>query len=572
MGKQHTSVTMCHDHESAAHKSQLLPDQILEILEFRSQRYKKLYGTSLVFTTAGKFSFEITNNTDSDTDDLADYECNADFQAQFMGTVMENERLASELEYLKYDKVKDLSNKLRAQRDLRQGLEEELRAKRSSQPHRKFSQPGRDIFHKSKSMVNLPADANSETDAEIAEDALMTQESEIGSRTVFYRPQLSFRLKSWLSNKYEELIHDISEIKTEVEVLNDEGEQLSPSKLKRNLLRLGNFLNPFEELLQSFRSIIRWENPPLSFTVFTIYMVIIYKDWLLSTIFLIIVSVFFYTYLRHKGWSFGNEVENITNYSNLEIEKDLGMRDQISILFTVARRAQNHAGLGSDILEKMRNLLLWREPELTKPVVIFCSVALVCSLLFPFFFLVRMAGLGLGVRSVSAVQNNSTLRSNVSSSSFNTLETQEISTPASFHNIFQLPVYEIPMSSWKNGRRCILVNKEKIFALGFKIGNMYLTNNYLCFESSKTASSKNVIIHLDTIKTITKAKLYQWVPGGGKAIEIKINNSRKVFIFVFQVHIFGPIVNRDEAFDSIMGIGFTNDYIWAKTNESSSSQ
>uniref|UniRef100_T1J734 GRAM domain-containing protein n=1 Tax=Strigamia maritima TaxID=126957 RepID=T1J734_STRMM len=407
-----------------------------------------------------------------------------------------------------------------------------------------------------------------------------------------------------------------------VEVPDKEGEQLNPFKLQRNLIRLENFLQPFEENVHSLGSITRWENPVVSFMAFTIYMVIIYKDWLLPAIFLTIVSVFTFTYLRHKGRSFGDEIENIANYKE-ETAKDLSMRDQISILINVSRRSQGHAGLGSDILEKIRNVLLWREPELTKPVVLVCGMVFVCSLLFPFSFLVRTSGLGLGIhifiiqyvfsryprlnrkynkveelisqlktdaeyemeikkikknlkkspkiaRSESAIQSTSSLNttSAMSSSSLNSLDCSEITTLASFHDTFQLPTSEIPLPTWKNGRRCILVNKEKYFAVGFKTGKMYVTNNYLLFERHKTVSSKNVVIHMETIKTITKAKLHQWVPGGGKAIEVKVKDSSKTLVFVFQVNIFGPIVNRDEAFDSIMEVGVTNDYLWAKTKES----
>uniref|UniRef100_T1IHT6 GRAM domain-containing protein n=1 Tax=Strigamia maritima TaxID=126957 RepID=T1IHT6_STRMM len=567
-------------------------------------------------------SFDLDDEEFQQSAGNAPFEINSDFrhtdlQAQLMTVVLENEKLTLELEQTKHEEVKGLSDKLRAEQDKRRVLEEQLLAKIAVQRRRqKFANLRSDNLYKSNSMGNL-ADPEVDTasisvvrydsDPEITQQDPSMNPDLQRSSLVSHRSPFSVKLKIWLSNMYDELIDDLSEVKTEIGVTKIELEQLSPSKLKKNLVRLGHFLDLIEEFRHLLGSITRWENPAASFMTFTVYMVIIYKDWFLSTIFLSIIAVFLFTYLRHKGWVFGNEGEYIMYSSTSEIEKNLSIREQISVITNVNRRSQNHAGMAADALEKIRNVLLWREPELTKPVVI---------------FLVQLSGLGIGIHvfiiqyvfsrfprfnkkynkvdefisqlkndaeyeleikkikkdmkktpkkaySLSATQSISTLTltsDDVDSSSLKPLETPEIITPASFHDTFRLPISETPVSPWKNGRRCILVGKEKYFAVGFKIGRMYLTNNYLCFERSKTVRAKNVIIPLETIQTITKAKLYQWVPGGGKAIEIKTEDTRKPLVFVFQVHIFGPIVNRDEAFDSIMKVGVTNEYVWAETH------
>jgi len=298
----------------------------------------------------------------------------------------------------------------------------------------------------------------------------------------------------------------------------------------------------------------------------------------------------------------------------------------------VGRRSQNDAGKGADLLEKLRNLVLWRDPVTTRQAVTVISIGLIFSLLLPPYILFRIAGLAIGiqifiiqylffrfprlkkrydrvepflkqlkndeefekekkqlkkelkrnapVRSQSMLTNSNTLSSNNSSTNLSQSSSslnQDVPdspaptspVPTTFNELFQLPISEVPVSAWQSGRRCTLVNKEKVFAAGFRAGKLYLTNNYMCFEKSKTVSSKNLVIPLETVKSVTKARLYHWIPGGGKTLEVKIKGSRKVFVFVFPIQMFGPLVSRDEAYQSILQIGIANDYAWAKNNQQS---
>uniref|UniRef100_T1J735 Uncharacterized protein n=1 Tax=Strigamia maritima TaxID=126957 RepID=T1J735_STRMM len=76
-------------------------------------------------TGAGSSSFQI--NAESGGTEGHDYRY-ADLQAQWMDVVMENEKLAAELEHVKYDEVKSLSSELQAEEERVRELEEQLRA------------------------------------------------------------------------------------------------------------------------------------------------------------------------------------------------------------------------------------------------------------------------------------------------------------------------------------------------------------------------------------------------------------------------------------------------------------
>ncbi|PIO26680.1 hypothetical protein AB205_0128630, partial [Aquarana catesbeiana] len=94
---------------------------------------------------------------------------------------------------------------------------------------------------------------------------------------------------------------------------------------------------------------------------------------------------------------------------------------------------------------------------------------------------------------------------------------------SSFHEIFSLAETERPLPACENGWRCCLINRDKKMPTDYiRNGVLYVTENYICFESSRSGSSKkNKIIKLTDITDIQKPL------------------------------VFGAMVHRDEAFETI---------------------
>uniref|UniRef100_A0A8D2B5H4 GRAM domain-containing protein n=1 Tax=Sciurus vulgaris TaxID=55149 RepID=A0A8D2B5H4_SCIVU len=69
--------------------------------------------------------------------------------------------------------------------------------------------------------------------------------------------------------------------------------------------------------------------------------------------------------------------------------------------------------------------------------------------------------------------------------------------------------------------------------------------SYLCFESSKSGSSKrNKVIRLVDITDIQKYKVLSVLPGSGMGIAVSTPSTQKPLVF-------GAMVHRDEAFETI---------------------
>lgn len=69
----------------------------------------------------------------------------------------------------------------------------------------------------------------------------------------------------------------------------------------------------------------------------------------------------------------------------------------------------------------------------------------------------------------------------------------------------------------------------------------------MCFESSKSGSSKrNKVIRLVDITDIQKYKVLSVLPGSGMGIAVSTPSTQKPLVF-------GAMVHRDEAFETIFG-------------------
>lgn len=115
-----------------------------------------------------------------------------------------------------------------------------------------------------------------------------------------------------------------------------------------------------------------------------------------------------------------------------------------------------------------------------------------------------------------------------------------------FHEIFNLTENERPLAVCENGWRCCLINRDRKMPTDYiRNGVLYVTENYLCFESSRSGSSKrNKVIKLVDITDIQKYKVLSVLPGSGMGIAVSTPSTQKPLVF-------GAMVHRDEAFETI---------------------
>uniref|UniRef100_A0A8C4N4W5 GRAM domain-containing protein n=1 Tax=Eptatretus burgeri TaxID=7764 RepID=A0A8C4N4W5_EPTBU len=121
-----------------------------------------------------------------------------------------------------------------------------------------------------------------------------------------------------------------------------------------------------------------------------------------------------------------------------------------------------------------------------------------------------------------------------------------LSRKASFHETFSLPETEKPLPACENGWRCCLINRDKKISTDYiRNGLLYVTDNFICFESKSGPSKKNKVIPLQGITEIQKYKVLTMLPGSGMGISIKTPFTQKPLVF-------GAMVHRDEAYQTIM--------------------
>ncbi|XP_076331829.1 GRAM domain-containing protein 4-like isoform X1 [Tachypleus tridentatus] len=397
----------------------------------------------------------------------------------------------------------------------------------------------------------------------------------------------SFRM--WLHDWFSDFLEDFSETTVEEEDIKEtekEGDPLTVKKLKENILRFGYATKPIVNAMESLTGLLHWNTLGTTLLAFGVYMYTVCHGWFLPLLLFLANCQLLLNYFRYRGW-FSSCCVTRKNEQE-EADRDLGVSDKFQLVLQVARKVQNQSGRVADCCEKIKNLLLWEEPDVMAQLYFFLLAAFVASCVFPASQLFTAAGLYLGVKlflvdyvfyrfprvqqkydtawkmwkslptdaELEKKHSRAEIDRNVINQAACHLSLAKTENQ-SFRELFNLPVSESPLPAWHAGRRCTLINRDKSLTSAFKNGRLYLTNSFLCFERSRTPNVKNLVLPLKNIVRFEKAKPYPWIPGGGMALEVTMEKPEK------QTYIFGAILNRDETYDSVLEAGRRASLPWA---------
>uniref|UniRef100_A0A8D2LNZ6 GRAM domain-containing protein 4 n=1 Tax=Varanus komodoensis TaxID=61221 RepID=A0A8D2LNZ6_VARKO len=398
------------------------------------------------------------------------------------------------------------------------------------------------------------------------------------------------RVQKWVYDKFGEYIEDFR-FQPEENTVETE-EPLSARRLTENMRRLKRGAKPVTNFVKNLSALSDWYSIYTSAIAFIIYMNAVWHGWAIPMFLFLAILRLSLNYLIARGWRIQWSIVPEVSEPIEPPKEDLTVSEKFQLVLDVAQKAQNLFGKMSDILEKIKNLFMWVQPEVTQKLYIALWAAFIASCCIPYRIIGLSLGLYAGIKfflidfvfkrcprlrakydtpyiiwlnlptdpqlkeranaTVSRRLQTATSRSCVGSGAPTGVSRDEDSSRfhttkrGNFHEVFNLSENERPLAVCENGWRCCLINRDRKMPTDYiRNGVLYVTENYLCFESSKSGSSKrNKVIKLTDITDIQKYKVLSVLPGSGMGIAVSTPSTQKPLVF-------GAMVHRDEAFETI---------------------
>ncbi|XP_029351046.1 GRAM domain-containing protein 4 isoform X3 [Echeneis naucrates] len=407
----------------------------------------------------------------------------------------------------------------------------------------------------------------------------------------------SSRLQKWL---YERIGVYIEDFRFQPEESTVETEEpLSAKRLTENMRRLKRGARPVTNFLRNLSALSNWHSVYTSAIAFIIYMNAAWHGWAIPMFLFLAILRLSLNYLIARGWRIQWSIVPEVSEPMEPPKEDLTVSEKFQLVLDVAQKAQNLFGKMADVLEKIKNLFMWVQPESTRKLYICLWVAFITSCVLPYKLMGFMIGLYAGIKFFiidflfkscpklrdkydtpyivwNSLPTDPQLKERTNATVSRRLSGTEKVQPVvsrsslanvpcgvsrddetgrshstkkgAFHEIFNLPESERPLAVCENGWRCCLINRDRKMPTDYiRNGMLYVTENYLCFESSSSRSSsskKNKVIKLVDITDIQKYKVLSVLPGSGMGISIATPSTQKPLVF-------GAMIHRDEAFEAI---------------------
>ncbi|XP_042266734.1 GRAM domain-containing protein 4-like [Thunnus albacares] len=412
------------------------------------------------------------------------------------------------------------------------------------------------------------------------------------SSTDKQKETLSNSFLKWLYDRFGVYIEDFRFQPEETTVETEE--PLSAKRLTENMRRLKRGFKPVTNFMRNLSALSRWYSVYTSAIAFFIYMYAAWHGWTIPMFLFFAILRLSLNYLIARGWRIQWSIVPEVSEPEEPPKEDLTVSEKFQLVLDVAQKAQNLFGRMANILEKIKNLFIWVQPELTQKLYVGLWLAFISSCLLPYKLLGFIIGVYAGIKffiidfifkscpklrqrfdtpyiiwtslptdlqlkerssstlsrrvaaaggrgSVSAAAPLGVSRDDEGGRYYSTKR-------GAFHEVFNLPESERPLPVCENGWRCCLINRDRKTPTDYiRNGVLYVTENYLCFESSSSrsgSSKRNKVIKLLDITDIQKYKVLSVLPGSGMGISIATPSTLKPMVF-------GAMMHRDEAFDAI---------------------
>uniref|UniRef100_A0A9L0K0T4 GRAM domain-containing protein 4 n=1 Tax=Equus asinus TaxID=9793 RepID=A0A9L0K0T4_EQUAS len=401
---------------------------------------------------------------------------------------------------------------------------------------------------------------------------------------------LCARVQKWFSERFGEYVEDFRFQPEESAVETEE--PLSARRLTENMRRLKRGAKPVTSFVKNLSALSDWYSVYTSAIAFTVYMNAVWHGWAIPMFLFLAILRLSLNYLIARGWRIQWSIVPEVSEAVEPPKEDLTVSEKFQLVLDVAQKAQNLFGKMADILEKIKNLFMWVQPEITQKLYVALWAAFLASCFLPYRLVGLAVGLYAGIKfflidfifkrcprlrakydtpyiiwkslptdpqlkerssaGVSRRLQTASSRSYVSSAPAGLSKDEDTgrfhgTKKGNFHEIFNLTENERPLAVCENGWRCCLINRDRKMPTDYiRNGVLYVTENYLCFESSKSGSSKrNKVIKLVDITDIQKYKVLSVLPGTGMGIAVSTPSTQKPLVF-------GAMAHRDEAFETIL--------------------
>ncbi|AWP07900.1 putative GRAM domain-containing protein 4-like [Scophthalmus maximus] len=413
-----------------------------------------------------------------------------------------------------------------------------------------------------------------------------------GSDTDKQKDTLRNSFLKWLYDRFGVYIEDFSFQPEETTVETEE--PLSAKRLTENMRRLKRGFKPVTNFKRNLSALSSWYSVYTSAIAFIVYMYAAWHGWAVPMFLFLAILRLSLNYLIARGWRIQWSIVPEVSEPVEPPKEDLTVSEKFQLVLDVAQKAQNLFGKMANILEKIKNLFMWVQPELTQKLYVGLWVAFISSCLLPVKLLGFLIAMYAGIKffiinfifmscpklrqrfdTPHVIWTNLPTDLQLKERGSTTLSRRvpagggrgslAAAAPAgvsrdedggryystkrgAFHEVFNLPESERPLSMCENGWRCCLINRDRKTPTDYiRNGFLYVTENYLCFESSSSRSGstkRNKVIKLLDVKEIQKYKVLSVLPGSGMGISIATPSTQKPMVF-------GAMMHRDEAFDAI---------------------
>ncbi|XP_026869695.2 GRAM domain-containing protein 4 isoform X3 [Electrophorus electricus] len=406
------------------------------------------------------------------------------------------------------------------------------------------------------------------------------------------KESLGSKLWKWLYERFGVYIEDFR-FQPEENTVEME-EPLSAKRLTENMRRLKRGAKPVTNFMRNLSALSSWHSVYTSAIAFIIYMNAVWHGWAIPLFLFLAILRLSLNYLIAKGWRIQWSIVPAVSEPVEPPKEDLTVSEKFQLVLDVAQKAQNLFGKMSDVLEKIKNLFMWVQPEVTQKLYIGLWMAFIASCFLPYKLLGFLIGLYAGIkffiidfifkscpklrdkydtpyiiwknlptdpqlkersgtnlnRRIQPAVARGNLAAGVPCGIGRDEESGRLYSTkrGPFHEVFNLSENERPLPACENGWRCCLINRDRKMPTDYiRNGVLYVTEHYLCFESSSsrsTSSKKNKVIKLQDITDIQKYKVLSVLPGSGMGISIATPSTQKPLVF-------GAMIHRDEAFEAI---------------------